>query len=185
MSSDRVYLDVPYPEKDVCRRMGGHWDKPSRCWYVPDDTSPAPFLQLWSQKTVAAAPPPPNPPADRLHRFADALEQTAYVRQLGKRLDRLERELELQYGAMRASSAFLLTAGGKRKAEDAPGLQIVYLERAAPAGEPLVVSLPPRHRPPQPPPPPNKAPADAPKSPTYDTDEPDAHDPIVQEGDKK
>jgi hypothetical protein len=33
----RLWLDVPYEEKDACKRKGGKWDKRARCWYAPNE----------------------------------------------------------------------------------------------------------------------------------------------------
>lgn len=42
---DRVYLDVPFPEKDEARAVGARWDRDSRSWYVSRGTDPAPFMR--------------------------------------------------------------------------------------------------------------------------------------------
>ena len=45
----RIYLLVPFAEKDEARRLGAHWDGVLRVWYVPDgaDTS---GLERWLPK---------------------------------------------------------------------------------------------------------------------------------------
>ena len=42
----RVYLNVPYSEKDAARGYGARWDAARRKWYVPDGTDLEPF-QRW------------------------------------------------------------------------------------------------------------------------------------------
>ena len=42
---DRVYLDVPFPEKDEAKALGARWDRDSRLWYVSPDMDPAPFVR--------------------------------------------------------------------------------------------------------------------------------------------
>ncbi|WP_406038127.1 DUF5710 domain-containing protein [Succinimonas sp.] len=42
----RVYLNVPYAEKDTAKGLGARWDSSRRKWYVTDGTDLAPF-QKW------------------------------------------------------------------------------------------------------------------------------------------
>ena len=35
-SSARSYLDCPYSERDLCKKLGARWDKAKRKWYVPE-----------------------------------------------------------------------------------------------------------------------------------------------------
>jgi hypothetical protein len=51
----RVYLDVPYAEKDEAKRLGARWDPTIRSWYLPAGVSPFPFAR-WLN-------PPPGQPA--------------------------------------------------------------------------------------------------------------------------
>src|SRR5690349_15635188 len=41
----RVWLDVPYSEKDEAKRLGARWDPASRRWYAPEGRAEA--LQRW------------------------------------------------------------------------------------------------------------------------------------------
>ena len=45
-NQSRVYLNVPYAEKDAARRLGARWDASRRKWYVPDGSDLGPF-QRW------------------------------------------------------------------------------------------------------------------------------------------
>ena len=49
-SNDRVYLDCPYEEKDLCKGAGGRWDPDARKWYVPQGDDPNRFKR-WLPKT--------------------------------------------------------------------------------------------------------------------------------------
>ena len=51
-SNDRVYLDCPYEEKDLCKGAGGRWDPDARKWYVPQGDDPNRFKR-WLPKTKA------------------------------------------------------------------------------------------------------------------------------------
>lgn len=39
----KVYLTVPYEEKDKAKGLGAKWDPRHRCWYVPEESELAPF----------------------------------------------------------------------------------------------------------------------------------------------
>ncbi|KAI9024660.1 hypothetical protein DFJ74DRAFT_767219 [Hyaloraphidium curvatum] len=45
-SDERVYLDVPFEEKDLAKRRGAKWDPERRQWYVPAGVDPA-RLEHW------------------------------------------------------------------------------------------------------------------------------------------
>jgi hypothetical protein len=47
--STRVYLAVPYKEKNEAKALGAQWDARQRCWYVPEGSELAPFEQ-WLPK---------------------------------------------------------------------------------------------------------------------------------------
>ena len=55
-SNDRVYLDCPYEEKDLCKGAGGRWDPDARKWYVPEGDDPNRFKR-WLPKTKAKKQP--------------------------------------------------------------------------------------------------------------------------------
>jgi hypothetical protein len=48
----RLYLDVPYSEREVARRLGARWDTERRRWFVPPDIDPSPLLG-WSKASTS------------------------------------------------------------------------------------------------------------------------------------
>ena len=46
---NRVYLNCPYEEKDLCKGAGGRWDPDVKKWYVPEDDDPNMFKR-WLPK---------------------------------------------------------------------------------------------------------------------------------------
>ena len=49
-NKERVYLDCPYDEKDLCKGAGGRWDADAKKWYVPEGEDPNRFTR-WLPKT--------------------------------------------------------------------------------------------------------------------------------------
>ncbi len=45
----RVYLEVPYSEKDQAKELGAWWDPDLRKWFVPSGIESAPF-ERWFPK---------------------------------------------------------------------------------------------------------------------------------------
>ena len=52
MPTTKVYISVPYAEKDEAKSLGARWDPTQKQWFVPSTTHPA--YKLW----------PPLPPLD-------------------------------------------------------------------------------------------------------------------------
>jgi len=46
-NSGKCYIDCPFSEKDVAKKMGAKWDKDKKKWYVPRGTNVTPFFELW------------------------------------------------------------------------------------------------------------------------------------------
>ncbi len=42
---EKLYLDVPFPEKDQAKALGAPWDRDARSWYVPNDLDVEPFAR--------------------------------------------------------------------------------------------------------------------------------------------
>jgi putative DNA primase/helicase len=42
-AGERVYLSVPYAERQEAKRVGARWDKDARSWYIPEGMPLAPF----------------------------------------------------------------------------------------------------------------------------------------------
>ncbi len=54
---ERVYLDVPYAEKEAVKKLGAKWDRHEKSWYVPAGIALEPLKQwLQSQNTVSKDP---------------------------------------------------------------------------------------------------------------------------------
>ncbi|MCF6203393.1 MAG: DUF5710 domain-containing protein [Methylococcaceae bacterium] len=51
MVNSKIYLNVPYAEKDAAKALGAKWDATKKKWYVPMGTEVSPFLK-WSTETV-------------------------------------------------------------------------------------------------------------------------------------
>jgi putative DNA primase/helicase len=45
---ERVYLDVPYAEKEAAKAMGAKWDRAEKSWYAAPSTEPE-FLERWAK----------------------------------------------------------------------------------------------------------------------------------------
>jgi hypothetical protein len=44
-SKEKLYLDVPFPDKDQAKALGARWDRDARSWYVPNDLDVEPFAR--------------------------------------------------------------------------------------------------------------------------------------------
>jgi putative DNA primase/helicase len=64
----RVYLAVPFSEKNEAKTLGARWDKAARCWFAPPGVDPTPFGR-WRQQPVSR-----QLPEDPRLEFADALQ---------------------------------------------------------------------------------------------------------------
>ena len=72
---DRVYLDVPYGEKEEAKALGARWDRAEKSWYVPVGIDPDP-LQRWAPSSsnvhLTASPDPKT-------EFAEALRTSGLI----------------------------------------------------------------------------------------------------------
>lgn len=50
MRRERVYLKVPFADKDEAKRLGARWDQDSKRWFVPGERDLTPFSK-WRQQT--------------------------------------------------------------------------------------------------------------------------------------
>lgn len=64
----RVYLDVPYAEKDRVKAAGARWDKGRKAWYVPEGRDAAAFRSWLPGRAQARE-------ADPVAEFAEALRR--------------------------------------------------------------------------------------------------------------
>jgi len=70
----RIYLNVPFSEKDEAKALGAKWDRRAKAWYARDDMELEPFKR-W-QETKAKAPEPKIKPEDE---FAQALKENGLI----------------------------------------------------------------------------------------------------------
>ncbi len=70
----RIYLNVPFSEKDEAKALGAKWDRRAKAWYARADMELEPFKR-W-QETKAKAPEPKINPEDE---FAQALKENGLI----------------------------------------------------------------------------------------------------------
>lgn len=70
----RIYLNVPFSEKDEAKALGAKWDRRAKAWYARDDMELEP-LKRW-QETKAKTPEPKINPEDE---FAQALKENGLL----------------------------------------------------------------------------------------------------------
>ncbi|WP_296992334.1 zincin-like metallopeptidase domain-containing protein [Thalassospira sp. UBA1131] len=70
----RIYLNVPFSEKDEAKALGAKWDRRVKAWYARDDMELAPFKR-W-QETIARTPEPKISPEQE---FAQALKENGLI----------------------------------------------------------------------------------------------------------
>jgi hypothetical protein len=52
MANSKIYLQVPYAQKDAAKALGARWDATRKKWYVAADKDVTPFAK-WQPETVA------------------------------------------------------------------------------------------------------------------------------------
>ena len=70
----RIFLAVPYSEKDAAKALGAKYSRNDKSWWVPEGTDLAPFAK-WSKGAEAAKPAEVSPQAE----FANFLEANGLV----------------------------------------------------------------------------------------------------------
>lgn len=50
----RIYIDVPYREKEEAKALGAKWDRQEQSWYIPADKDESAFAK-WTQREASAA----------------------------------------------------------------------------------------------------------------------------------
>ncbi|MBL8366991.1 MAG: DUF1738 domain-containing protein [Candidatus Accumulibacter sp.] len=66
--SSKIWIDVPYPQKDEAKALGARWDRQEQSWYIPAGVDSAPFAR-WTPATSLQARPrqsPATPPRQYL-----------------------------------------------------------------------------------------------------------------------
>jgi hypothetical protein len=62
MQDSKIYLNVPYTQKDAAKALGAKWDAAHKKWYVPATMDMTPFAKWHSQTlTSALSMPAPTP----------------------------------------------------------------------------------------------------------------------------
>ena len=52
MAELKIYLNVPYAQKDAAKALGARWDAPAKRWYVPADKDVTLFAQ-WQPESAS------------------------------------------------------------------------------------------------------------------------------------
>ncbi|WP_343870427.1 zincin-like metallopeptidase domain-containing protein, partial [Caenispirillum bisanense] len=73
--AERVYLAVPYAERNAAKAAGARWDRHRKAWYVGADADPA-AVARWQAKEPAVTT---APAVDPVKEFADALKAHGLV----------------------------------------------------------------------------------------------------------
>ena len=73
-AAKRIYLTVPFSEKDEAKALGAKWDRRAKAWYAREDQELEPFKR-W-QETKAKAPEPKINPEEE---FARALKENGLI----------------------------------------------------------------------------------------------------------
>ena len=74
MAAERVYLAVPYAEKDAAKALGARWNCTAKAWYVPPGADLAEF-QRWMPTAQAQTAAVAEDPRDA---FAEALRAAGF-----------------------------------------------------------------------------------------------------------
>ncbi|WP_277279231.1 zincin-like metallopeptidase domain-containing protein [Thalassospira lucentensis] len=70
----RIYLNVPFSEKDEAKALGAKWDRRAKAWYARDDMELEPFKR-WQETKAKALEPKINPEDE----FAQALKENGLI----------------------------------------------------------------------------------------------------------
>ena len=60
MPNSKIYLNVPYTEKDTAKALGARWDPSKKKWYVPVDKDRAQFSKWQTTATSATTAKKPK-----------------------------------------------------------------------------------------------------------------------------
>ncbi|MCK9395184.1 MAG: DUF5710 domain-containing protein [Methylobacter sp.] len=56
MADSKIYLNVPFAQKDEAKALGARWDAVQKKWFVPSDKDVALFAR-WQAESGVAEPP--------------------------------------------------------------------------------------------------------------------------------
>lgn len=74
-TSERVYLAVPYGEREAAKLAGAQWDKTAKSWYIGDNPD-SELIKRWLPENVTAQQGPAKTPQEE---FADALRSVGCI----------------------------------------------------------------------------------------------------------
>jgi antirestriction protein ArdC/phage/plasmid primase-like uncharacterized protein len=72
-AATRVYISVPFAEKELAKARGARWDPQLRSWYIPEGAALEP-LALWARRDARAMPE-----SDPRESFGEALKDVGLV----------------------------------------------------------------------------------------------------------
>jgi hypothetical protein len=55
MANEKIYLNVPFAEKDAAKALGARWDAAAKKWYAPADKDASVFAQWLNGGTAPVA----------------------------------------------------------------------------------------------------------------------------------
>jgi len=58
MPNSKIYLNVPFAQKDEAKALGARWDAINKKWFVPADRDITLFARWQAESGVAASPGP-------------------------------------------------------------------------------------------------------------------------------
>ncbi|MDX7846597.1 zincin-like metallopeptidase domain-containing protein [Aeromonas caviae] len=70
---ERVYIKVPFSEKEEAKALGARWDRPKQSWYIPNGVDPAKFAKWGATGAVLETQQQQGQPA------AKALQERIYL----------------------------------------------------------------------------------------------------------
>lgn len=62
----RIYIDVPYREKEEAKALGAKWDRQEQSWYIPADKDGSAFAK-WKQRDASAPRESRKPEEERVY----------------------------------------------------------------------------------------------------------------------
>ncbi len=78
MADSKIYLNVPFAEKDAAKALGARWDPANKKWYIAADKDPAPFAKWQSGELVSQPKPVTNNTASGVMTYPKQVDFVAY-----------------------------------------------------------------------------------------------------------
>ncbi|SIS85194.1 zincin-like metallopeptidase domain-containing protein [Insolitispirillum peregrinum] len=108
-TATRVYLQVPFKEKDAAKAAGARWDKFVQKWYAPEGADMAALAQWQKQPETAATKSPEAAPADEVQQptekvwLAVPYQERLAAKQAGAKWDKAAKSWYAPEGTDRAA----------------------------------------------------------------------------------